>query len=326
MTNAKHNHDKEDKYTQYLQQRQKQYERLAIGSLLPENVLNYQNKANELQNQIESSKIEKGQLEEKLGKEHTDKIIETISKTPDNIKKVWNNFINNVNINDINYKGTAHYSWTNNGIYIDLDEISKDRLDEFVGKEGKEIYKKAYGTLYHETGHHISAIFSKKNQKNIDVSEWFESKKYFKEQFAKNGSKVKVGQTLDEMIQKEGWEYIDNTLKEMRALAKEKGLKATSINATQVYQKISKDLQSMSILEQQDISDMFDGITNGKIWGYTQHSYSTKNYWKKHRVGSEAFAEMFDATINNPESLKRIKEYFPKSYEIFEEIIIDMGG
>lgn len=55
---AKHNHNEEDKYTQYLQQKQKQYKRLAAGSLLPENVLNYQNKANELQNQIESSKIE----------------------------------------------------------------------------------------------------------------------------------------------------------------------------------------------------------------------------------------------------------------------------
>lgn len=58
VSQAKHNHDKEDKYTQYLQQRQKQYERLAIGSLLPENVIKYQNKANELQNQIEGSKIE----------------------------------------------------------------------------------------------------------------------------------------------------------------------------------------------------------------------------------------------------------------------------
>lgn len=58
VTNAKHNNDKEDKYTQYLQQRQKQYERLAIGSLLPENVIEYQNKVNELQNQIEGSKIE----------------------------------------------------------------------------------------------------------------------------------------------------------------------------------------------------------------------------------------------------------------------------
>ena len=57
VTKAKHNHNAEDKYTQYLQQRQKQYQRLAAGSLLPENILNYQNKAEELQNQIESSKI-----------------------------------------------------------------------------------------------------------------------------------------------------------------------------------------------------------------------------------------------------------------------------
>lgn len=63
VTNAKHNHDKEDKYTQYLQQRQKQYERLALGSLLPENILNYQNKAKELQNQIESSKIDTNKSE-----------------------------------------------------------------------------------------------------------------------------------------------------------------------------------------------------------------------------------------------------------------------
>ena len=40
-----------------MQQRQKQYQRLTVGSLLHENVLNYQNKVNELQNQIESSKI-----------------------------------------------------------------------------------------------------------------------------------------------------------------------------------------------------------------------------------------------------------------------------
>lgn len=66
VTQAKHNHNEEDKYTQYLQQRQKQYQRLAIGSLLPENILNYQNKANELQKQIESSKIGTEELFEKL--------------------------------------------------------------------------------------------------------------------------------------------------------------------------------------------------------------------------------------------------------------------
>lgn len=48
----------EDEYTQALQRQKRQYERLALGSLLPENVSTYQNKVNELQNQINSSKIE----------------------------------------------------------------------------------------------------------------------------------------------------------------------------------------------------------------------------------------------------------------------------
>lgn len=52
------NNEHEDEYTQALQRQKRQYERLALGSLLPENVLSYQNKVNELQKQMESSKIE----------------------------------------------------------------------------------------------------------------------------------------------------------------------------------------------------------------------------------------------------------------------------
>lgn len=63
VTQAKQNYNEEDKYTQYLQQRQKQYQRLAAGSLLLENVLNYQNNVNKLQNQIESSKIDTNKSE-----------------------------------------------------------------------------------------------------------------------------------------------------------------------------------------------------------------------------------------------------------------------
>lgn len=52
------NNEHEDEYTQALQRQKRQYERLVLGSLLPENVLNYQNKVNELQNQLEDSKID----------------------------------------------------------------------------------------------------------------------------------------------------------------------------------------------------------------------------------------------------------------------------
>lgn len=52
------NNEHEDEYTQALQRQKRQYERLALGSLLPENVLTYQNKVDELQKQEEYSKID----------------------------------------------------------------------------------------------------------------------------------------------------------------------------------------------------------------------------------------------------------------------------
>jgi len=51
-------HNNNDVYIQDLQRRKKQYERLAAGSLYTDNIQDYSNKAANLQNQIESSKIE----------------------------------------------------------------------------------------------------------------------------------------------------------------------------------------------------------------------------------------------------------------------------
>lgn len=58
LTKAFNNSEHEDAYTQALQRQKRQYERLALGSLLPKNVSNYQSKVLELQNQIEGSTIE----------------------------------------------------------------------------------------------------------------------------------------------------------------------------------------------------------------------------------------------------------------------------
>ena len=59
-----YNHD--DKYIQALNRRKREYERLALGSLLPENVLNYKNKVNELQKEIDKSKITEEDLLNKI--------------------------------------------------------------------------------------------------------------------------------------------------------------------------------------------------------------------------------------------------------------------
>ena len=141
VTQAKHNHNKEDKYAQYLQQKQKQYERLAIGSLLPENVLNYQNKAKELQNQIESSKIE------------------------DNSKYTAETLINKLDIDINEYKPFSKYDpFENNiqekvskllGYNKKINKLSKEKYDKINSNEIIRVVSgrrgKTASEIYHNT-------------------------------------------------------------------------------------------------------------------------------------------------------------------------------
>lgn len=126
---AKHNHNEEDKYTQYLQQRQKQYERLSIGSLLPENVLNYENKVNELQNKIESSKI-------KLSDEEQYAINQYISSESYKINEILRN---NLKLDSIQENIVKHLDKAlnkcknyNGNIVRVLDITDNKKLKEFI--------------------------------------------------------------------------------------------------------------------------------------------------------------------------------------------------
>lgn len=126
---AKHNHNEEDKYTQYLQQRQKQYERLSIGSLLPENVLNYENKVNELQNKIESSKI-------KLSDEEQYAINQYISSESYKINEILRNNLklDNIQENIVKHLDKALNKCKNyNGNIVRvLDITDNKKLKEFI--------------------------------------------------------------------------------------------------------------------------------------------------------------------------------------------------
>lgn len=126
---AKHNHNEEDKYTQYLQQRQKQYERLSIGSLLPENVLNHENKVNELQNKIESSKI-------KLSDEEQYAINQYISSESYKINEILRN---NLKLDSIQENIVKHLDKAlnkcknyNGNIVRVLDITDNKKLKEFI--------------------------------------------------------------------------------------------------------------------------------------------------------------------------------------------------
>lgn len=147
------NNEHEDEYTQALQRQKRQYERLALGSLLPENVLTYQNKVNELQSQIESSKIELSDdeqyaINQYIGPESY-KINETL-RNDLNLTKQQKKLINNLDkaLDKMpNYNGVVQRS-----IMLDKENLNKFIRNHEIGKKIKynQYISTTTGSRYNE--------------------------------------------------------------------------------------------------------------------------------------------------------------------------------
>lgn len=120
---------------------------------------------------------------------------------------------------------------------------------------------------------------------------------------------------FDKTIIEEADNYIELVMNEMQLKSEKRVYKKD------VYKKIRDEIDVLPNNECGDISDIFQGATKNKISGKVGHP---KVYWKDHNVSLEAFAEMYSASVNNKKSLEKIKKYFPKSYDVFLEILKEM--
>ncbi len=289
---------------------------------------------------VESVKMNMGTLTNDFGVTYTEEMEKRLRQAPTNARATWNNYVSRFNIVSTDHNGTACYNYSSRGIKINLKNDTKDLAMNF-GK-GQEVYRKAYSTIYHELGHHVSHLYAQDNGFNAwdDIADIFQSKKH-------------PGETLTSMLKAEGEARIKGLASELKAAFKKHATDyewlhehgfigefnynfykehgtliggPPKYSKAVVYNTLTKEIKDLPVIASGDISDMWDGITNGRAVGFMGHTFNNKQYWKTHSVGSEAFAEMFDATINNPASLEQIQRYFPKSYEIFKEMLDELGG
>ena len=218
-------------------------------------------------------------------------IRDKVRNAPENIRILWNLAEGQMKILDKNYYDTAHYATADKGVRLNY---FKDTVDN----------PRQYGiaphcTLFHELGHLIDHFMGRQV--------------YFHSEYFKGW---KFGYTL----RQEAEDYINATLNRLKREALAAGKSAKSIKKADAYDFIEKEITSMEHRQKADVSDIWEGATNGKVsdgWGHG------KKYWKadSYNLTREAFAEMFCAVINKPESLLQIKRYFPESYKVFEEMI-----
>ena len=69
------------------------------------------------------------------------------------------------------------------------------------------------------------------------------------------------------------------------------------------------------------ISDIISGLTKNRVHGTYGHS---SDYWTEKTLISETIANMFEAYMNGDQSFKLMKQYFPRSSDLFERYINSM--
>ena len=86
------------------------------------------------------------------------------------------------------------------------------------------------------------------------------------------------------------------------------------------YFKFVEDLISKGSYVNSSISDLFQGVTNSKIYDGWGHAL---DYWKKapNRVEKEAIAEMFEAFCSGGVRAEAMKKFLPTAYNYFTDFI-----
>lgn len=96
------------------------------------------------------------------------------------------------------------------------------------------------------------------------------------------------------------------------------------------YKLVERELNSLPQDETVAVSDIFDGATRHKIkdgWGHFRKK-GNPEYWDGdgRALSHEAFAELFACHLSSPKGLARMREYFPESCELFDEMLSDMAN
>lgn len=229
--------------------------------------------------------IKLGELEDAYGKKHRNAIAQLLSDAPETVQKAWNDCADNFHCLDPKYRGTqAFYSPSRDGVKLSISSAAK----------GSD-YQTPYQVVFHEYGHHADYVLNRKYG---------------------DGNQMKAfSETYREGI-------LGKTLKEEAAQhIKDFAAKNNIADIVEAECKFCHQIKSeLTLLQRADISDMFEPVmSNGCSYPFGIGHGS--NYWKNRDNGKEGFAEMFSASVNNPDSLEQIKHFFPESYKIFLEML-----
>ncbi|AYM03580.1 hypothetical protein D8911_11515 [Levilactobacillus brevis] len=290
-----------------------------------------------VQNTIPLGPLVNTQIQDKLNNAEAVTDLENIlSATPKNIKKMWQKYSNDMKLDTINDDGESFYLPTEKSVKLDKGALYA---------AGKDKVRNKYDLYFHEFGHAIDDLAS---HGSINISE---NVKYGFKSALNNDFANYLEKLENEMVKNIAISDLEDvhelqfdpttsagTYQGERVTFSSKANALTGSDIKNVVIKSLKERRSEFEFKESefseeglkknrefgDVSDMINAATGGDVWITMGHG---KDYYKRD-VGQvhEAFAEMTSASINNPASLKKIKEYFPSAYNVYLKMVDDIAN
>lgn len=277
--------------------------------------------------------IRMGGIESAYPKKHINNMIKIMEEAPDNAKRAWNRVCDFFRAMNPKYRGKkAYYSPSADAVLLDMVKASK----------GSD-YQTPYQTPFHEYGHFMDYIANRlfgtgdhyksftetykngifgqtlKDEASQAVENYFlDNIDKYTDLSPESVTKMFSGRSLLETAARN---YKNGKIGRKDLLGNREIVKALIDANPQVYTDFCDAISDeLTLMQRSDISDMFEPIMPAKD-DYPFGVGHGFDYWYNRDNGKEGFAEMFSALVCNPESLEQIQRFFPKSYEIFLEML-----
>ena len=301
--------------------------------------LGFGSKSN-LSDQQVLNKFLNDQLVEKLGQEDAINLARQLERAPAHIQKAWANYADQLKLIGYSESGGSYYSrFPSKGVITNKWDLNLRGDPSF--------YQKKYDVFFHELGHMIDNLSADKFPHDLPLRGKKQPPAMLKGLLYNSSDLLK--ETLDADWENLIQPRLKRILSKVELIPDGKG-KAQVKGRPGHYVRVKKDgtltrsaEKSFRLDAQQQLiddirkettdlprsacSDLSD-MLSARGWGYPLGSGHSSNYWKKGYTSpmmTEFFAECTSASINNPESAKLIKKYFPKSWKGYNDIMKELS-
>jgi hypothetical protein len=197
-------------------------------------------------------------------------------------------------------------------------------------------WRPKYQTAFHEFGHNIDQIAGGKfGQYSFQKYSAVYQNGIF-QQTLKEETEAQVA-ALDKLLKAEfkahskdiAWLRENKYLSYMDEWKLERGqpldFKYIKYSKARAYSALQKEIRAIPEHQREAVSDIMEGCTSCRVEGGFGHG---KTYWKDRPdgIGSEAFAEFYQSTVQSKEARAVLEKYFPKSAKIFDEMIQNIAA